>query len=612
MVRSGQFDRIIEKKQASKAPIDTLVEPAEAHRLDEEMVTRVFKVRYADLEPIRGVLSTLVTPGADLVSFPPDTLILTELATNLPRLEKLIAALDVEPASDVLKIVPVRYASAQDAADRIQRVLDKNKPANAKPGASPLVVADERTNKLIVSASPAQLERILSLLIELDVPLPGDGQVNVYALKHAEAKEVVTVLEPLLNSTHGGKPAGGGAQPAPLFTGEVKVAASEATNALVVVANPADYRSVVRLIDALDQPRKQIFIEAALLEVTAGRTTDFGLSVHDVESASTSKGALPWVVGTNLPGEPSSTSIANVLGASGLVAGLQGPLLQNLVPGLSLPKFGLLLHALQESSDVNVVSTPHVLALDNKEAVIHVGQKIPFQTGYIPQLPSQATGSGATPAVTTAVQSYAQLYAPITRENVELKLTVTPHVGDGDDVRLEIDEQAEEIDSAADKVLGPTTSTRGTKTAIVVQDHDTVVLGGIMQDRLVDGSSKIPILGDIPILGLLFRTTNRQKTKTNLLLFLTPHIIRTHEDFEAISARKTQEREKLLEELWGEKGQAAPPIDFKHKPGPLAALGRALRHETNRPENGGPGNPGERVVAPRPDSEASVPLAEAR
>src|SRR5262249_17253488 len=159
-------------------------------------------------------------------------------------------------------------------------------------------------------------------------------------------------------------------------------------------------------------------------------------------------------------------------------------------------------------------------------------QKVPFQSSYAPAALQQAQASGVTPSV----NNLGQLYAPITRENVELKLTVKPHIGDGDEVRLEIDEQTEEI-ASTNPVLGPTTSTRGTKTNIVGHDHRTVVLGGIMQDRVVETVDKTPILGDIPLLGNLFRNTTKKKTKVNLLLFLTPHIIRSRNDFEAIAER---------------------------------------------------------------------------
>jgi general secretion pathway protein D len=602
VLRSGAYFRIIEKSRASKEPIETAVEPGEIHRTNEEMVTRLFKLRSAELDPVKQVLTQLITPGAEIVPYPPDTLIVTELGSNLSRLERLVAQLDVAPAADEMRLLPVRFASATDLADKIQRILDKSRAPAGKPAptAGPLILGDERTNKVIVVAAPAVLDKVTELLGELDIALPGDGQASVYALKNAEAKDVASTLEPLLQGARGKQPgpAPGGPPGAAtsLFTGDVKIAPSEADNALVVVASPADARTVFRLISELDGPRRQVFIETRVLEVDSERDTDFGISFHDVATVPTGSGSLPIVLGSALPGEPSSTSLANLLGASGALVGLQGPLLTNLsgALGIQLPQFGILLHALQQSSDVNVMSAPDLIAIDNKEAVFHVGQRVPFQTGYAPQAIQQAQAAGAT----TAVTSISQLYAPITRENVELKLTVKPHIGDGDEVRLEVDEQTEEI-ATVDKVLGPTTSTRGAKTTVVALNHRTVVLGGIMQDRDIEQVSKLPLLGDLPVVGNLFRSTTKKKVKLNLLLFLTPHIIRTKEDFEAISTQKREEREKLLEEMWGDRATGEPRIDFRHKAGPLAALGSAIRWEERRPENGGVGNPGERILTPR-------------
>lgn len=594
ILRSGNFYRIIDKTKANRSAIDTFTDSNGPHPTNDEMITRVFRVRNVDLEAVRGVLAQLISPGAEMVPFPPDTLILTEVGSNLERIGKLLAELDVAP-SDPLRVIQVKFASVQDVADKIQRILDKSPGGGGKPplpgGAGQLVVADERTNKLVVRGSPATLDRVEQLLTELDVPLSGDGQLSVYPLKNADAKEVVATLEPLLQGGRGKQPnAPNITQGGSLFTGDVKVSASEATNGLVVMANPGDYRTLARLIEQLDTPRRQIFIEAAILEIDIERDSDFGLSFHGVANA----GSVPIVFGTNYPGQPNSLSTSSLSNATGALAVVEGPVLTQLSNqlGFNITQFGVVLHALQQSSDVNVISTPHLLAMDNKEAVIHVGQKVPFQTGYSPSALQQAQSSGVNPAV----NSLNQLYAPITRENVELKLTVKPHIGEGDEVRLEIDEQTEEI-ASTDNVLGPTTSTRGTKTTIVGQNHRTVVLGGIMQDRVVEAVSKTPILGDIPLFGNLFRNTTKKKTKVNLLLFLTPHIIRTQADFESISERKRQERQKLVEQFWGERG-SEPPLDFTHKLGPVAAIGAAIHYEENRPENGGRGNPGEHLVAP--------------
>jgi general secretion pathway protein D len=217
---------------------------------------------------------------------------------------------------------------------------------------------------------------------------------------------------------------------------------------------------------------------------------------------------------------------------------------------------------------------------------------VPFQSGISPAALATLAASGSTSATTTS----AAYGASITREKVELKLTVKPHIGDGDTIRLEIDQQAEEI--AGSNSYGPITSTRGQKTTVVAQDAQTLVLGGIMQDREIDSVSKVPLLGDIPILGRLFRHTDTTKTKVNLLVFLTPHIIRQQRDFQQVMDRKMDERRKLMEQFYGDKPEVAVNIDYTRKRGPLSAMLHALDVTESLPEHGGPPLKGDTLLSP--------------
>jgi general secretion pathway protein D len=264
------------------------------------------------------------------------------------------------------------------------------------------------------------------------------------------------------------------------------------------------------------------------------------------------------------------------------------------------------MHALQQSSDVNVLSTPHILTSDNEEAEITVGQNVPFQAGFSPGslggglgIPGTGTGTGAgvPSSLLGGLGGLGSLFAPITRQNVELKLTVKPQINESDFIRLVITEQTEEI-ASSDPVLGPTTSKRTAKTTVVAKDSETVVIGGIMQDRTIESVSKVPVLGDIPIVGHLFRDTTRRKTKTNLLLFLTPYIIKDQSDFRAIFERKMRERQQFVEQFYGQVAGYDVPVDFSRKPGPMSRMNQAVLREQQRLENGGPGSPGERLIKP--------------
>jgi general secretion pathway protein D len=558
-----------------------------------------------------------------------------------------------------MRVIQVKYANANDLATTIQKLFDAkaNRPGarpgltvspvpgptgppqpGAPPPGSPVItpggavagpatvttlIADERTNKLVVVATPAANERIDALLREIDVPISGEGRINVYALQNANAEDIAATLQSLAQGT-ANRPRGPG-QPLPnipgqppapqrpggvagvtaaeLFSGEVKISPDKATNSLVVVASQADFRNLVRVIEKLDLQRRQVFIEAVLMEVDLDRQTQFGISLHQGYTVNTSQGTAAGIVGTKYTtsGVPPSFSLTNLASYGGFLAGLQGPTIPAFDKlGLSIPSFGIILHALQQSSDVNVLSTPHLLTSDNEEAEITVGQNVPFQAGFAPQLPTGTgttlpTGSLATAgSLLGGIGSY---YAPINRQNVELKLNIKPQINASDYIRMVINESTEEITST-DPVLGPTTSKRTAKTTVVAKDQETVVIGGIMQERSIESVGKVPVLGDIPLLGYLFRETSRHKIKTNLLLFLTPYIIRDASDFRRIFEKKMAERQRFVEEFYGQVPGYDVPIDFGRKPGPLGKMNQIVMREELKVENGGPGLPGETVYRP--------------
>jgi general secretion pathway protein D len=562
----GRYLRIVEKPHAKQHPIGLLNETDERFPARDEIVTRVFRVHHVDVEAAKSLLAQFATPGGgDVVSFAPDVLIISDLGLNLSRLEALLATVDVErKLTDVIKLIPVAHADAQQLADEVTKVLTP-KPG-AKPAADTLVLTpDVRTNAILAVAPPALLDQVTTLITQLDTPLPGDGRAHVYKLTNGDAKEIASNLETLVNGARA-RPA----TPPSQAQDTPRITANESLNALIIVANTGDYRNLVSIIEQLDAPVRQVFIETVIMEINTERDRELGLSGHVVATP----GGLPVVLGSEPAGAPAST-LSSLVGLSGALAGVQGPTLTGpVLSALKLPQFGISMAAVATTSDVNVLQTPHILTTDNKEAEITVGQRIPFQNGVSASQLAQVAQQTGNPAAAASVATYA---GSVTRERIELKLTVKPHIGDGDTVRLEINQQAEELDGA--NSLGPITSTRGQKTAVVAEDQETIVLGGIMQDRVIETVSKTPLLGDIPILGHLFRYTKTQKFKVNLLVFLTPHIIRDASDFKRIVQRKTEERRKILEQMYGGDERLDPPVDFSHKPGPLFAMERAVRKQ---------------------------------
>jgi len=653
VVPYGKFSKIVEKPKAKQSNIPTITDANGEYTTNEQMVTRMFKIRYVELDPLRNVIQQLVSPGGDSIPFQPDTLIVNDLGANMHRIERIIEQLDTRSASDEMRVVQVRYALASDVASTIQKLFEQKGRTGTRPATLPVppptpvppigsqpqpavgatgapapatlttLLADERTNKLIIVASPAANERIDGILREIDVPISGEGRINVYALNNATAEDIAATLQALAQGTANRPRTGAGAPPGQpgytppvvqpavqraggvaateLFAGEVKISPDKATNSLVVVASQADYRSLVRVIEKLDLPRRQVFVEAVLMEVDMDRETDFGITLHQGFTLNTPQGQAVGIVGTKYSGSvPPSFSLTNLASFGGFLAGLQGPTIPALEKlGLNIPAFGIVLHALQTSAGVNVLSTPHLLTSDNEEAEITVGQNVPFQAGFAPQslpgvVPSSVPSTAAA-SLGTALGGLGAYYAPINRQNVELKLQIKPQINASDYIRLVINESAEEIVSN-DPVLGPTLAKRTAKTTVVAKDQETVVIGGIMQDRSIENTSKVPVLGDIPVLGVLFRETTKRSMKTNLLLFLTPYIIRDASDFRRIFERKMAERQRFVEEFYGEVPRYDVAVDFTRKAGPLGKMNQASIQAQK--QEAGLGGPGDQVIRP--------------
>jgi general secretion pathway protein D len=652
LFQSGRYWKLVRIADAKKAPIPMITEPGGAVPAREQSVTKVIRLRHADPDMLRGLLGNYTSPqGADIQSVPPDLLIITDLGLNILRIEKLLEAIDRPGGSDLIRIIQVKHATARDLAEKINQIFQSAPAAPGRPARRPViagvggqpgqpvqvpvaeggtemsiskVLADERTNKLVVIADEKSFQRIQELVSQLDVPTAGDGQIHVVYMRNANAEDLAQTLSALASGSAAvrtraaGAPAPGaaplpagpaGAASATLFSGEVKVTADKVSNALLIMANGSDFVTMQRLIEKLDRPRRQVFIEAVILEVNLTDENQFGVSMHTVLPVNTPSGKGYIPLGSET-GRLNSLSPGSLLSLGGFLTGLQGPTpasLQAILPA-GIPSLSVLIQALQTSSDVNVLSTPHLLASDNEDAEITVGQNVPFQAGYAPgnlasALTGTATTSGTTATTSAAVGSLlglgglSSLYAPIQRQNVELRLKVKPQINEGDTVTLQLDEQTEEI-ASKDPTLGPTTAKRSVKTKVTVKDQTTIIIGGLIQDRTITGVHKTPLLGDIPVLGWLFRDQTTTKTKTNLLLFLTPYIIRDQSDYRRILDRKRREQREFIEEFYGPVPAYKVVVDYERKAGPYARMRRDVETETLKFENGGPGAPGEGAIGP--------------
>ncbi|MDD5434109.1 MAG: type II secretion system secretin GspD, partial [Nitrospira sp.] len=405
-------------------------------------------------------------------------------------------------------------------ASELSRLIS---PLISKDGSS---IPYPQTNVLIITDVNSNMDKLLDLIDELDTEPPkGKGGIYVYYLQNASAEDMAKVLSSLVSKIPA-KPAGGQAPQEAVvhLEGGTSVTGDKATNALIIMASPEDYERVKSIIERLDIKRKQVYVEAAIVEMSLDKTREFGVEWRSTEGISATGNT--FAAGTLLapPGSGITSFASNPLSVSGLVgAGVKG-----FLPDGKTLNVGALVRVFQADSDVNILSTPNILTLDNQEAKIIVGQNVPFITGV-----SQTAGGN--------------VQATIERKDVGIQLKITPHTTDSDLVKLDI---YQEISSLGGSIpVGtnqevPITNKRSAETSVVVTDNETVVIGGLIKDDVTITERKVPLLGDIPLLGFLFKYRSRQNSKTNLLIFLSPHIIR---DSDALAAISNDKRKKSAE-----------------------------------------------------------------
>ncbi len=462
------------------------------------------------------------------------------------------------------------------------------------------IIPDERSNQLIVIANERAYARVLTLVRKLDVPIEGgDGRIHVYYCENANCDELAQTIGAVTgivvtgagstrsrnsrSSTPAPTPSGGTGKPLEganlLFEGEVRLNFDRPTNSLIIVSSLKDYQSLRRVIELLDSPRKQIFVEAMILEVTLDKERDLGASWHGVKPQSLFGLSGPSLIVGGL--NPANTlQPTNALGDT-MLAGILGPVLtpaeaaglgSAATATVDIPSFGVLIKALQTNSDVDVLSNPHLLIMNNEDGEISVGQKIPFPVSTL------GLGGAAAGGASALGLGLGGLFPQVQRENVALEIKLTPHVNEHDVIRLEVDVKDSELAAGGSPTLGPSTSERSAKTIVVAKDQQTILIGGLMSDKVINSVTKIPLLGDIPILGFFFRSTTKHIVKTNLIIALTPYVINDQSDLRRVLEKKMKERREFVERFGGEERPSLEAnIDYRRKRGMLEEINRAAR-----------------------------------
>lgn len=609
VVPHGAFLEIVESSGASHqtTPVFGTATPVPA---EDRYITRLYRVNNIDAGEVATLLSTnFKSPDANITTYAPgNLLIITDTGSNIRRMLRIVEELDVGAAGDQIWVQPVYNSSASEAAAKLNEILGKGGKSPAS-----VVIPDERTNSLIITANRPDYEKILELIKRvIDAPITeGDNQIHVLPLQHAQCDELSGTLSQILGGGGAARPsqtggaagqrrptqgaaqataAGGGAGGEDIFEGSVRVSCDMATNTLLTTSSMRDYAQLRAVIDKLDQPRRQVFIEAVIMDLNVNNTLDLGIAYHGGSTFDIGSDQGAVYGGNNIA--QSVTGIPAELGA--LALGIRGPDLETtdniLGTGLSIPALGVVLHALGTDGNSNVLATPHILATDNVQADISVGQSVPLQTnvGGNLGLLSQAAGAGGVAGAAGALGGLSGLLgggfaAPY--KDVGIKLSILPHVNDSDQVRLELKEEISEVGSSPQGTLGAVAiNQRSASTTLIVRDQQTVVIGGLMRDQETVSQTKIPILGDIPILGALFRQHKTTKAKTNLLLILTPYVVRDQEDLRAIFERKMQERQEFLDRyfVFNEEVAWEPPKDFSRANGLVEAIRQSMIEEQER------------------------------
>lgn len=505
--------------------------PDNARAAGDVVRTQVFRLQHESATQLVPVLRPLIAPNNSVTANQSsNTLVVTDYASNLQRIEKIIASID-QPADSDSIIIPLKYASALDVAQTIGRLLADPGQA-ADPTNRFTVAADARSNSLLARAGdPSRLRRVRELVAMLDTPTSASGNIHVIYLKNAQAVKLAEVLRAI----HSGESSGAqAAAPAAAVPGQAPVAAQSgamasgiiqadaATNSLIITAPDAIYNNLRTVVDKLDVRRAQVYIEAVIAEITSDKAAEFGFQWQSLSGLG--KSGTQTFGGTNFGGTGQ-----NILGIaqdpSTVGQGLNIGVVKGTVkiPGtdIEILNLGMLVRALQTDGNSNILATPTLLTLDNEEAKIVVGQNVPFQTG------SYTGTTGSLPQ---------SPFQTVERKDVGLMLKIKPQISEGGVVRLQVSQEVSSVQDLNKDGGGIITNKRSVDSTVLVDDGQIVVIGGLIQDEVSDGANKVPLLGDIPGLGVLFKYNTRSRKKTNLMVFLRPTLLRSMESASSLTA----------------------------------------------------------------------------
>jgi general secretion pathway protein D len=536
-VPAGRVTKIVPAREARSAGVDTISEREERILRGEQFVTRIIHLSYIDADSVTPVIKPLLSRESSLVTYAyTNDIILTDTIPNVQKILDILHELDVEGFQVEISVFPLEYASAKDLATELLSIFEVQATARTRTvkrtqaaaattaGAKReiKIIPDERTNSLIVVASGDDTRQVENLVEKLDVPSPkGKGRINVIYLRNADAEELAPTLKEI---TAGGKKVAVPGEKAVELAGEVVITPDKATNSLIITASPQDFEVLKDVVGRLDIRRLQVYVEGVIMEVSMDRLHELGFEFRATpeDLAKDASEADVEAFGGTLFG----TALQDPFSVEGLILGAADGTIT--FGGTTFLNVGVLVRALQKDTDTNILSTPHLLTTDNEEAEIIVAENVPFKVR------TTATASGFP-------------VEEIERKDVGLTLRLTPQISEGDFVKLNIYQEISNVQPSGtvEGATDLTTLKRSARTTVVVRDHQTVVIGGLISDDISSSVSKVPWLGDMPLLGHFFRSTSQTGRKKNLLIIITPHVIRTSSDLEGFYKEQREEMEDI-------------------------------------------------------------------
>jgi general secretion pathway protein D len=514
-VPSGNIIKIIPAVDARAKNIATKLRE-EAVSPEDRVETRLIQLRYANPDDLKKNFAPLISKNSVMISYAPTgMLIVTDVKSNITRLLKIIDEIDVEGMGEQISVIPLEYATASEIAQTINDVYQTSTRAAQREAAGasvPKIVPYDRTNDLIVRATEAETEAVKAFIELLDKePIRGEGDIHVKYLQNANAED----LSKTLASIRSGEGQTAKKGEVPIISKDVQIVPDKATNSLVIMAKKEDYALLEDIITQLDIPRRMVHIEALIMEVDVNKDFDLGVEWQAAETVGSRDGSDLTAFGNQAQG----TTLQPI---PGFTYGLMGEIIS--IGGVEFSSIGAVIAAMEKESNVYIKQTPQVTTTDNEEAEIIVAKNVPFQT-----------------RVETSADITGREFATYEYKDVGVTLKITPQINQERYVRLQISLEVSQVLEEESQVGLPTTLKRQVGTTVIVKDSEKIVIGGLIDEILEEGTTQTPCLGNIPLFGWLFKSVADSSSKTNLYVFLEPHIIENPEEAEEIYREKRED-----------------------------------------------------------------------